>query len=494
MMQRSMGALLAILAIGAMALPSLAGEATANEEGLRIAEGEHFSLDMHFFAELAFNRSRDQLDYSGSFYGWLGNNEEEIAFPYSTGDAFSSAASTSWPQEQGFNLQRARVILTGKAVADWLTFRIESETRGGGTDMELLDAWVRIEPSEQWALTFGQFKTPFGLFQLQRSWRQLLPTLSPATRYISPERDPGLQVEWRRGRFHAQAAIQNGSGRNTLDTDTDQQLTLRFELTGPNGFDYDAPLYGRPEEEQVTVGAAFVKNSLGIIDAQTRGICLPASGSTCTGSGSRDGLELFFGYRAEALTLLTSWQKWTYENNRLINVGPEADHVTGIPIPASAVQLRQDDQDLEVWQIEMGMFVARDWQVVGRWIESRQSGFGMVDPVATGLAPAVLVNTGQTDTPVLEDRPPWIALNERLRQWGGGVTWYVRDQNLKLEIGWLQTEHRAFVRDAFSSYTPDVGYRKPGSSRAIREENHIARTGSRFRRSPQLYAVLSWYY
>lgn len=481
MTHRSKRALVFALALIAIATTlAWAGEGTAGEEGFRIAEGDQFSLDVHFFAELDATYGRDEMDYSGQLYGWLGLADAEARFP----------------NDMGFDVRRGRAIFTGKAIAPWLTFRLETELTGDDVSPELLDAYVRVQASDQWALTFGQFKTPFGFFQLTRKWRQLLPQLSPASLYVVPGRDTGAKAEWLSAnkKLHAQVAVQNGSGRNSLDTDTDTQVAFRFELTSDKGFSYETPLYSRPDEEQVTLGFSYITNFVPLVDSKTKGLCLPISLSSCQRGPSGDGLEVFFGYRSETVTVLASWQKWIYQDARLVNKGPRPDYFSGIPVPASSMQLRDEDRDVEVLQFEGGAFISPNWQVVGRWVKTEQPDYRLIDPVSSGLGPATLIDTGETNTPVSEDRPPFVELTERLHQWGGGITWFINNKNLKVQAGYLQTELKSFIKDTYVSYVPDLGWRGfDGNLIPIRAKDHKARTGSFFRRDPVMYIVLSWY-
>ena len=55
-----------LLATVLLALPlALAGEASANEEGFRITEGDDFSLQLNFFAEIDFTSVQEEQEFSG---------------------------------------------------------------------------------------------------------------------------------------------------------------------------------------------------------------------------------------------------------------------------------------------------------------------------------------------------------------------------------------------------------------------------------------------
>ncbi len=431
----------AFLAVAlATALPVRAGDASADENGFRITEGDTFSLDMHFLVQFQGVRDKLRTDVRGSYWEW----RDRIGVP-------DTPQSSTTPATDSFNVRRARVIFTGKAFQPWLSFRVEIESSSRETsDPDLMDAYVRLGGDRGFAATIGQFKAPFDIFRLTRSWKQLFAERPLPADQLAPGRDIGLGLDWRSesGRYLFQVAAQNGSGRNLPDTDDGIMTTVRFELQNEGGFPYDLSGVTRPEELQYTVGIAWLNNPVGgLVDADSHSTCLPGISRKCVYDKSdQQALELFGAVRARGFQATFSWQSWTFEDGRVVS----ADGKTA-------------DRDFSALEVEAGFFVAEKFEVAGIYSWTEDDDYTLGD--------RLIVRTVSGDEYAIDRRDKY-----ETKQFGLGINWYLDEHNLKLHVGWLKS--RQVIR----------------SKATVRPDGLTFGHDGRLRYEvPSIYAMLSFY-
>lgn len=409
----------AVLAVAlATALPARAGDASADENGFRITEGDTFSLDMHFLVQFQGVRDKLRTRVNGSYWNWY----DDMGFS-------DAPQSSTTPATDSFNVRRARVIFTGKAFQPWLSFRVEIESSSRETsDPDLMDAYVRLGGDRGFAATVGQFKAPFDIFRLTRSWKQLFAERPLPADQLAPGRDIGLGLDWRSesGRYLVQVAAQNGSGRNLPDTDDGIMTTVRFEVQNEGGFSYDLSGVTRPENLQYTLGVAWLNNPVGgLVDADSHSTCLPGISRKCVyDTDDQQALEVFGAVRARGFQATVSWQSWTFEDGRRVSTAG-----------------RMADRDFTALEVEAGLFIAEKVEVASLYSRTEDEDYDLVGAILSG---SVLV------------AEEWDKFESQ--QFGVGVNWYFDEHNLKLHVGWLNTKRR--MRSRVREVTPgfDVGH------------------------------------
>lgn len=139
----------------------------------------------------------------------------------------------SGPAEAAFETRRMR-FGTGFAYEDWITGVIEVDF--GGATAALTDAFIDLALAESFAVSAGQQKKPFGLFELTSNTKILTIERTARIRalddYLGREpadahtlldesgylgRDIGVVVHGAAGRIGYAAGIFNGSGPNTRE-------------------------------------------------------------------------------------------------------------------------------------------------------------------------------------------------------------------------------------------------------------------------------------
>ncbi len=427
----------AVLAVTLLtALPARAGDASADENGFRITEGETFSLDMHFLVQFQAVRDKLRTRVNGSYWRWY----DWAGFP-------DAPRSSTTPATDSFNVRRARVIFTGKAFQPWLSFRVEIESSSRETsDPDLMDAYVRLGGDRGFAATIGQFKAPFDVFRLARSWKQLFAERPLPADQLAPGRDIGLGLDWRSesGRYLVQVAAQNGSGRNLPDTDDGIMTTVRLEVQNEGGFAYDLSGVTRPEDLQYTFGVAWLNNPVGgLVDADSHSTCLPGISRKCVyDTSDQQALELFGAIRARGFQATVSWQSWTFEDGRVTNVSGKTA-----------------DRDFTALEVEAGLFLAEKVEVAGLYSRTEDDDYSLGSAILSGN---VLV------------AEQWDKFESQ--QFGLGVNWYFDEHNLKLHVGWLNTKRRMRTR-----------------AREVASGFSVGHDGKITHEVPAIYAMLSFY-
>lgn len=136
--------------------------------------------------------------------------------------------------ENDFFIRRARLIADVR-VNDFLSGRVQPDFAGGGAALK--DAYVTLDFSEGFALTIGQFKRPFDVFELASSTDLSLierdgriEGLSACTGVGSicsysrftealgyADRDMGVRISGASGELSYQVALTNGTGADAPD-------------------------------------------------------------------------------------------------------------------------------------------------------------------------------------------------------------------------------------------------------------------------------------
>ncbi|UCF69437.1 MAG: hypothetical protein JSV80_09245, partial [Acidobacteriota bacterium] len=428
------GGIITLVVLLAASVPLVAGEAEASEDGITIVEGEEFSLTMHVLGQVQLERRRRRFEFGGGLYGWLGERAELTPVTDTTTESTSS-----------FHLRRARAIFEGNAFRPWVNFRLELESNSDDITPELLDGYVEMAFSKRFGLTVGQFKTPFDLFELTRSWRQAFGERALGTRSLVPGRDIGLMGAYHgsEGRWHVHAAYQNGSGANSPDTDDDDMYALRVELQSEGGFDYDLSAISRPDDPEYAFGVAYLGNSIGLRDMLTGGLCMEGPLTPCEVSPeNRDALEVFGALRVSGFQISASLQSWTIDDGRWINVGafpglgfrlPLTDpQILELTVNEDEIVLAREDLDVQLVQAEASAMIGPRLEAVGRFSKVEEDDERLVaDPATAGLGSEVLTTDarlpGQPNPLLLEDRPNYVTAKDRVSEWGFGVNYYISE-------------------------------------------------------------------
>ncbi len=450
------------------------------EDGIIIARGDAFSMTAHVLLEAEIDRTRLYQDYNGPLYHWINGKDSVTQEP----NLIPDRRSTTGPIEYDFSIPRARLALVGHAFAPWVNYRFEGDI--GDWDPELLDAYVRLGKEEGAAGYIGQFRAPFDLFALSVP-ELLFPDTSEIVEALDPFYEPGLMFE---GRFLDRQlvttlALQDsgaeGSDRISGD-DGDVQTTVRVEWQSKGGFEYDLTGIERPPETQFTVGVAYLSDfNGGEIDSDTGLFCLADLSDECEEKPySASGWEVFLAVRGSAVAFAASYQTLDWKNARVWSNQPLPEAPNSIP--ADELKTYREDLTLQAGQVELGVFVAPNLQVVGRW-----SLGWTTDPTLAPLpyGPPAL-SPDDPGEPVSDyPRPDYVQLEESYSQWGFGVNYYFKKYNMKLLAGWNMRNVQDDVKDLYYSYVPsNVG--------GIEYSDYKRREGSIVRENTIWYALFSF--
>jgi hypothetical protein len=168
-------------------------------------------------AQLEVNARAASITFGGRFH---------MQYAHSTVDAATN----------DFFIRRARFIADVR-MSDFLSGRVQPDFAGGVA--ELKDAYVTLDFSDAFALTFGRFKRPFDLFELASSTDLSLierdgrveglatctgvGSICSYSRFTErlgyADRDIGVRVSGGSGELTYQAALTNGSGGVTDEND-----------------------------------------------------------------------------------------------------------------------------------------------------------------------------------------------------------------------------------------------------------------------------------
>ncbi|MBI4513781.1 MAG: hypothetical protein HY702_06685 [Gemmatimonadetes bacterium] len=157
-------------------------------------------------------------------------------------EQFNTTSVTSEPGSE-FLIRRARPEL-GVKVNDFVEGALSVDFGEG--ELDLKDAYVRLNFDPALQITFGQFKRPFDLFELTSSTQILViertgkirgAEVSSLSRFTErlrySDRDVGVQITGhdRRGLLHWAAALTNGEGANREDEDGEKALVGRLGVS-----------------------------------------------------------------------------------------------------------------------------------------------------------------------------------------------------------------------------------------------------------------------
>lgn len=146
-----------------------------------------------------------------------------------------------------FLVRRARLTLE-IGVGKYLSGKIEPDFGEG--ELDLKDAWARLELHPAFNIQAGQFKRPFDLFELTSSTRILVVERAGGIRGVGAcagpggvcsfsrlteglefsDRDIGVLIDGRQGSVSWTAAITNGTGSNTADENGNKSYSGRVAI------------------------------------------------------------------------------------------------------------------------------------------------------------------------------------------------------------------------------------------------------------------------
>lgn len=142
------------------------------------------------------------------------NVEAQFRYQFSHVEAGTPAPADR--NEGGFQVRRARIVLTGSVLDPRLTFRFRTAyDRATGT-IAFDDAWVAWAFPHGWSLEMGQFKPQFLREDIVSGFTQLAAERSYANDYFTVDYTQGIELSKTGRRLHPSIAIHDGSyGANT---------------------------------------------------------------------------------------------------------------------------------------------------------------------------------------------------------------------------------------------------------------------------------------
>ncbi|MEJ2503899.1 MAG: porin [Gemmatimonadota bacterium] len=198
-----------------------------------------------------------------------------VQIQFSTTSVGEEELGEEAPPATAFEMRRVR-LGTNFAYDDWIAGKLEAEVTLGLA--RLTDAYVDLALTPALRVRAGQFKKPFGLFELESNTRiitiersvrirglaQLTGVLPGEThlllagsRYLG--RDVGLMVSAAGGGVGVSAGIFNGEGPNALETEGSKAYAARVEAAPMEALTLAGSVSSRPytwgdseEEERAT--------------------------------------------------------------------------------------------------------------------------------------------------------------------------------------------------------------------------------------------------
>ena len=191
--------------------------------------------------------------------------------------AGSGIDSTRW----GFEVTRARFMLSGNVVSPEWFYRIdiETSTNGGGAETDILapiivadartgvlDAYSGYDFGNGWKLYGGQFKVPFLFEELVEAQYQQAVERSVVNYMYTGGYTQGIAVDYLGDQFHVVGSWNNGfggafgvsTGAGALSPDTEIAFTVRGEWLAMGTWDQFKDITSPQGEEMgVRVGGAF---------------------------------------------------------------------------------------------------------------------------------------------------------------------------------------------------------------------------------------------
>lgn len=135
------------------------------------------------------------------------------------------------PSSSSFDVNNARIILSGTALHNEFSYKLEGDFVGGANadgskGTALRDGWIRWAPCDWVGLTLGQQKLDYSRQFKGNPWAMELPTESVASEYFNLGYQTGAyaDTEWMDGQLKVGAGITNGisdgEGQNRSGKDT----------------------------------------------------------------------------------------------------------------------------------------------------------------------------------------------------------------------------------------------------------------------------------
>ena len=133
--------------------------------------------------------------------------------------------------KSSFLSKRARLAVKGK-LNDYTSVKFMGEF---ASSPKLLDAMLTVSPDKHWALSFGQYKPPFGTEFLRAASAWPFVNTSDV-KGLGTDRDIGTHLTYKNSvspnfDFALMAGVFNGSGYNNSDANTDKNFVARGEFT-----------------------------------------------------------------------------------------------------------------------------------------------------------------------------------------------------------------------------------------------------------------------
>ena len=97
-------------------------------------------------------------------------------------------------QEGRFEVRNARVSIEGK-VTKAISYKAEIDLCDEGS-IKMLDAYTRLKPAQQWAITVGQMRVPFTIDAHRSPHQQYFANRSFIAKQVGNVRDVGAAVAW----------------------------------------------------------------------------------------------------------------------------------------------------------------------------------------------------------------------------------------------------------------------------------------------------------
>ncbi|MFQ5690866.1 MAG: porin [Gemmatimonadota bacterium] len=183
----------------------------------------------------------------------LQSNATEITL---TGRVQTQFNTTSVSEELASEFLLRRVRLTAEVeVGDFISGKVQPDFGEG--DVNLKDAWLRLNFGRGLRLKFGQFKRPFDLFELTSSTKILVIERAGSIRGVSScggvggicslsrftealgysDRDIGVMLDGqdRSRRLRYMVSVTNGAGANKAETNDGKTFTGRLEYSLRDG-------------------------------------------------------------------------------------------------------------------------------------------------------------------------------------------------------------------------------------------------------------------
>ncbi|MGH7545451.1 MAG: porin, partial [Gemmatimonadota bacterium] len=179
-----------------------------------------------------------------------------------------NTSSVDGEAASAFLIRRARPELD-VVINDFVEGKLSADFGEG--ELDLKDAYVRLNFEPALVVTLGQFKRPFDLFELTSSTQILVieraggirgATVTSLSRFTErlgySDRDIGVQIAGRdrARRFQWMAAVTNGNGANTEDDDGVKAVQARLGVTPIPDLTLWAGVSSTPYGTDTTVAAA----------------------------------------------------------------------------------------------------------------------------------------------------------------------------------------------------------------------------------------------